>query len=629
MASARPQAGQELSWPASAIQGHVDRALARLAALPVWAWLSGIVIASAVVEILAGRRIQSPLVFGDELIYWELARNFSASGHFVLREVPTSIYGPFSRLYPTLIAPAFPISTSLTQAYALVKEINAVLMSLAAIPVFFIARRVLSPAKALVAAALAVAIPSLVYTGMVMTESAAYPAFLLCALAIVRALERPTPGRQLAVLAAIVLAFAIRAQAVVFVPTYVSAILLLTWLEGGRGARIRALRGAIRSYRTTWIALVTGPIIVLAAELARGKAPFDLLGSYGAVGGGTHATSVPRWILYQLADLDLYVAAAPFAACCILLPRALQGLHGRPLRVFAVATVSLIGWLMVTVAQFSSTEWGAGRLHERNLFYVVPLVLIGFLAYFDVDTSRSHRLKLGLVAISAALPATLPFGRLVNGALPDTLALLPWANTSLDRAAAPFAMAAVAFALAVLIFLPPRLAPILVCAVALNFYVIGAATRLDAHVGAQTLGKVRVNQQWIDDAIGPNAVVTAVWFPSSVTCIQRSRSNVQAYGFWENEFFNRSVGRTSYVGRRLDGLPQERLAVDPKSLALVRPDHARFAPSYVLLGDAVGLQAPVVKRDEQTRAVLYRVSGSARVIPPKNCPSFVGAASAG
>src|SRR6266516_4581448 len=121
MASARPQAGQELSLPAPAIQGHVDRVLARLAALPVWAWLSGIVLASAVVEILAGRRIQSPLVFGDELIYWELARNFSASGHFVLREVPTSIYGPFSRLYPTLIAPAFPISTSLTQAYALVK----------------------------------------------------------------------------------------------------------------------------------------------------------------------------------------------------------------------------------------------------------------------------------------------------------------------------------------------------------------------------------------------------------------------------------------------------------------------------------------------------------------------------
>jgi hypothetical protein len=630
MASARPQAGEKLFRPPPAIRDRTsDRLLARLASLPVWAWLGGIVTASALAEVLAGRRIQSPLVFGDELIYWELARNFAAGGHFLLREVPTSVYGPFSRLYPALIAPAFPSSRNLTQAYVVVKEINAVLMSLAAIPVFFIARRVLSQPMALVAAALAVAIPSLVYTGMVMTENAAYPAFLLCALAIVRALERPTSRRQLAVLAAIVLAFVVRAQAVVLVPAYVSAILLLTWLESERGARTRALRGALASYRTTWIALVAGPAVVLAAELAQGKAPFALLGSYGVVGGGTHLTSVPRWFLYQLADLDLYVAAAPFAACCILLPLALRGLHGRPLRVFAVATVSLVAWLMVTVAQFSSTVWGAGRVHERNLFYVVPLILIGFLAYFDIDTARSHRLKLGALTIAAALPATLPFEHLVRGALPDTLALLPWANTSMDRGTVPFVMTAFAWVLAMLIFLPPRFAPILVFGVALNFYVIGAAARLDAHVGAQTLAKVRVDQQWIDDAVGPNAHVTAVWFPSSVACIPRSRLSAQAYGFWENEFFNRSVRRTFYVGRRLDGLPEERLILEPGTRVLIRPDGTRFSPSYVAVSDQVRLQAPVVAGDQQTRTALYRVRGSTRVVPPQNCRTFAEAGSAG
>ena len=74
-------------------------------------------------------------------------------------------------------------------------------MSLAAIPAYLLARR--APGAALARRApLAVALPSLAYTGTLMTENAFYPVFLLAAWALVRALERPTVVRQAVLLAA-------------------------------------------------------------------------------------------------------------------------------------------------------------------------------------------------------------------------------------------------------------------------------------------------------------------------------------------------------------------------------------------------------------------------------------------
>ena len=55
-------------------------------------------------------------------------------------------------------------------------------MSLAAVPAYLLARRVLPTGLSLLAALLAVAVPSMVYTGTLMTENAFYPAFLLVAL---------------------------------------------------------------------------------------------------------------------------------------------------------------------------------------------------------------------------------------------------------------------------------------------------------------------------------------------------------------------------------------------------------------------------------------------------------------
>ena len=100
-------------------------------------------------------------------------------------------------------------------------------MSLAAIPAYAIARRVLPSAGRLAAAVLAVAVPSMAYTGTLMSESAFYPAFLLAAWALVRALGEPTLVRQLTLLAACGVVTLVRIQGLAVVLAALTAPLLL------------------------------------------------------------------------------------------------------------------------------------------------------------------------------------------------------------------------------------------------------------------------------------------------------------------------------------------------------------------------------------------------------------------
>ena len=165
----------------------------------------------------------------DELVYSELAKSFAAHGQFLVRGVPRNGYG---FVYPVLIAPAWRLFGSVPDAYAAAKAINAVVMSLAAIPAYFLARRLLTPRLALVAAALTVLVPSMLYTGTLMTENAFYPLFLLAALVLVLTLERPTraaPGRCCSRVCG--LAFATRAQAVALFAAALAAPILLGLIE--------------------------------------------------------------------------------------------------------------------------------------------------------------------------------------------------------------------------------------------------------------------------------------------------------------------------------------------------------------------------------------------------------------
>jgi hypothetical protein len=604
--------------------GAGSRARASLAAIPAWAWLTGIVAVSTALQIRAGRQIVAPFVFGDELIYSELGRSFAATGHFALRGVPNSSYGI---VYPLLIAPAYALSRNAAQAYDVVKAINAVLISLAAVPTYFIARRVLRRELALLAAVFAIAIPSLVYSGMVMTENAFYPAFLVCVLTMMRATERPTAIRQLAVLGAIGFAFLIRAQAVVLIPTYIAAVVLLVWLETKPGARRWALRRAISTYRLTWLSFLIGAGLALAVQVARGRSPMDLLGAYKVVAGDMHPLGIPRWFVYHLADLDLYLGIVPFAACCVVLVGALRGLHGHAHRIFAVVTTLVTFSMILLVSAFSSSSWGLGRLHERNLFYIAPLLIIGFLVWFELGSQKPRALTIMAAIVAASLPPALPFAKLFQGSLVDALGVLAWATTLMRPSVVPLGMAVFSLTLAGLfVLLPRRLTPILIFIATINILVVGQQATLHAQAAAQVLGKTRVDRNWIDAAVGPDANVAAIWFPNHVVCATGDDRGKRPAAFWQNEFFNQSVRRAYYVVQPApDNLPAQRVSVDARTHLLVPMQAAQLSPRFLAVGEGVRIHAPVVAVDPQTRTTLYRFRRNAYVIPPRDCPGFTRA----
>ena len=125
---------QALAAPSS-----LDRARAfgeSRAAAP--AALVAMMVASVLARVWLARSVRTPWILVDEFIYSELAKSFAATGHYLIRGSPAGLY---SYLYPALISPAW-LAGSMHTTYLLAKAINAVLMSLVAIPVYLWGSRI-------------------------------------------------------------------------------------------------------------------------------------------------------------------------------------------------------------------------------------------------------------------------------------------------------------------------------------------------------------------------------------------------------------------------------------------------------------------------------------------------------
>ena len=358
--------------------------------------------------------LPAPWIFVDELIYSELAKSIAAGGDLFVRDVPVS--GGYGVVYPLLISPAWALFDRIPEAYTAVKAINAVLISLAAIPAYLLARRLVGERLSLFAAVLAVALPSLAYSGVIMTENAFYPLFLVVVLVLVLVLERPTLTRQIVLLGLLGVAYQTRPQAVALAAAALTAPLV----QGLLGRRVRA---AVVAQRTLYGIAGAAVVVVLGVQFARGESLSSLLGAYAVAGeGGYDVGAVARYFLYHVAELDLYLGVAPVIAAALLVVVA-RNTDAR-LDAYLAAVISVSFWLLLLVATFASQF--AGRVQERNVFYLVPLVLIALLAWIERGAPRPARATAAAAIVAAALPGALPFPRLLDfPAISETLMLLP------------------------------------------------------------------------------------------------------------------------------------------------------------------------------------------------------------
>jgi hypothetical protein len=357
----------DLAAPAAGPRSRA-RALARVAALPAGAILAGLIAISTLARTLVAWAQATPIYFPDEYLYSTLARSIAESGRPLVRDAPAH----FPALLEPLLAAPFWLAGDVDFAYRLTQAQNALAMSLAAVPVFLLARRLgLERGFALGCAGVAVAAPGLFYASFVLADPIGYPLALGAVYAGVCALERATPRAQVAFVALSALATFARLQYAVLPLAFFAAAVVL---ERGRVRRLEPLRLSL--------ALLT---LSLAGIVAVG--PERLLGVYaGLLELDLRPGTLLRWVV-----VDAMLLA--YSAGIVLVPGALGGLAvalARPRRraegAFAAITVVLTILVLAEAALIA--QLASSTYQERYLFLVVPLVVPAFGLYLQRGAPR-------------------------------------------------------------------------------------------------------------------------------------------------------------------------------------------------------------------------------------------------
>ena len=570
----------------------------RAVKIPVGVWLAGIVVLSILIRLAIGHREVAPWIMVDELVYSELAKSFASSGQFLVRGVPSHGYG---FVYPMLISPAWALFGKIPDAYTAAKAINAVLMSLAAIPAYLLARRVLSPRLSLFAAGLAVLVPSMLYTDELMTENAFYPLFLVAAWLLVLMLEEPTTWRQILLLGVCGVAFETRAQAVALFAAAATAPLVLAAVER------RGIRDTARRYPWLYGLLVGGAVLALLVTTALGRSPLSLLGAYRAATSSSYTLSgIAHFFLWHVAELDLYLGILPFAALVALWLAPRRPNAGA--RAFAAGSLALSFWLVVEVSIFASASY-VNRIEERNTFYLAPLALTALLGLAAQRViTRNRRVLIIAAAVSGVLPFFIPYTRFINtSAVSDTFALLPWwwaQDHFFHLQQVKWFALGVSIAAGVLFVLLPRRYA-LVLPVLVVLYFVGTAYIVEngrhgihqTTLGSLYAGMHETHRDWIDRLVGRDANVSVLWTDAMPT----------AYPVYENEFFNRSVRTVYDVDNATPPDPLPEVPATRQSNGELAADGKTIQAQYVLA--PLDLIGGTLLADSGAGVGLYRVNG--------------------
>jgi hypothetical protein len=333
-------------------------ALARLRAVPAWVVLGTMVISSAALRIATGLAHVTPRYFPDEYIYFSLARSL-ASGRLEIRGHAAH----FPALLEPLLAAPFWLVADVGTAYRLTQGLHAVAMSLAAVPVYLLARRLgLGSWEALACAAFTLVLPALVFSSYVTADAVGFTLALATIYVGTVALERPTRRAQVVFLAFAFLTTFARVQYVVLPIAFAVAAFVVS--------RGRPLTVARR------YPLLTGvfSIAVLGALVA---GPGRALGYYhGVLSLQVSADSVARWI-----GIDAMMLV--YAAGVVMIPAALVGTAlalVRPASVaeqaFAGFTTGFTAFLLLEAGVYAAS--GTARFQGRYLEAIAPLVPLLF-----------------------------------------------------------------------------------------------------------------------------------------------------------------------------------------------------------------------------------------------------------
>jgi hypothetical protein len=563
-------------------------AFARLAAVPAWVWLAGIVLVSFGGRLFAAAGRLAPYYLPDEYIYPSLARSLAEHGRPLIRGV--SVHFP-ALLDPILTAPLWLVTDDPVTAFRLTQGVHAILFSLAAIPAYLLCRRLeLPPWLGIAVAALAVAVPDGVYASTMLADPLAYPLVLAAVYAGVCMVTDPSRHMQVAFAAFSALAVLARIQYVV-VPL---AVL---------GAEVAADRGhVLRSLRRVWLALTL--LVVPPAILFGTLGSERVLGVYASGDHAFHGVSILHW-----AGREAMLLA--YSGGWAIVPGALAGLLVALLRprrraevAFAVTTVLLAGALLLEAAQIADTD--SQRFQERYLFTLVPLLGAGFGIY--LRRGLPGRVPVGLISAALLLlAARIPLSGYAAAHNKDDSPTL-WAVLRLEGlisvgngSLAVALVAAVLSGVAALVAfrkLPAALA--LVAAIAAAGALSAGASSFDQHTSRSMRNSLPRDIRWVDhQRLGPVDLLAP---PGA----RKEQS-------WQQLFWNTSVTRLLLLGSPpIDhfATKQVRVARDGRLLIDGHPDHRPLlVQTYASTVELTGVRR--IRRELMFD--LYRPAGTPRL----------------
>jgi len=546
--------------------------------------LAALVAVSTLLHWLAGRRLPGPWIMPDESIY--ALRGLALWQHASLPVLHGQGAG-YSIVYPVLAG--LPLAVfSISKGYAVLKAVQALVMSLTAVIVFIFGRRVMPDRYALLAAALTVASPLVLYSGFVMTEVLYYPLSALAVLAVARAVETARGRDQALAFALIALAIATRTQGVVLVGIFAGGVLL--------DAAFARSTGRLRRFWPVWLVLV-------AAGVAAAAAP-GLFGAYaGTLSGGYPLEASLRLVYYHLAYAALMVAVAPFAALGVLLVLAARGRESSPAaRALVAVTVVAVVLVVVQVGLFSARY--APHLLGRDLASLPAPLFLVFSLWLARGAPRPRpATSLTVVAVLAVIVGA-PWNTLVSDeALPDTMGIALVHDRLLGAPPADFLAVGVAVLLLWFRFGPPRVFLPVLCTLVLGTLVVTSVLASN-----EVSSKVRFDQASL---VG----TPADW-------VERSVDAPVAYLFngdlgswnvvWQQRFWNQRIA--SVVALAPFSVP------GPHALnSVIVPADGRLPirDRYVIANDTVTLAGTPVahqdRGDEQYGLTLWRVGGAPRL----------------
>lgn len=513
-------------------------AFARIAAVPARLVLAGIVAASFAVRFVMALGHSTPLYFPDEYIYSAISRSLAEHGRPLIRGQAAH----FPAMIEPLLAAPFWLTHDPELAYRLTQAENALAMSLAAIPVYLLMRRLGGGSwAALAAAALTVASPDLFFSSFVLADAIAYPLVLGAVYLGVCALSTPSRGSQLGFAALAVLATFTRIQYVFLPIVFLAAALIVE-----RGS----VRAVWRRFRLS-VLLYSAPL-AFAAVLG----PRRLLGYYSGV-ADLHVR--PGAIVHWLGTDSMLLA---YAAGFAIVPGAIAGLvfalwrpRSREESGLAALSVGLLLWLFAEAAVYATN--GTDRFQERYLMILLPLVFPAFWLWLRRGRPAPRvvaLLALGLLVLSMRVPLS---AYTVSDAKQDSPFLLGIfqlerafgiGDGSLVVALVAAALACVAAGAAFRV----RLAYVAVGATLVaSFAVSVAAVSFDNKVARSVRSTfMPPDARWIDHAnLGPTTLIQTPATP-----------HARAH---EALFWNRSLERMLFLDQasRVDAFPSPRVRV--------------------------------------------------------------------